>query len=56
MAMADLVGRIKSEHLTPDSKDVDLLVELSRAIMAAFNEEEGATELTHRISQSIRKR
>ncbi len=56
MAMVDLVGRIKSEHLTPDSKDVGLLPELSRAIMAAFNEEECATELTRRISQSIRER
>ena len=56
MAMVDLVSRVKAEHLAPDSKDVDLLPELSRAIKAAFDEEEDATELAQRISQSIRER
>ncbi|MCH8112513.1 MAG: response regulator [Proteobacteria bacterium] len=56
MAMVELVGRIKDDHLEPDSKDVDLLPELSRAIKAAFDEEEGAAELAQRISQSIRQR
>ncbi|MCH8188286.1 MAG: response regulator [Proteobacteria bacterium] len=56
MAMVDLVGRIKAQHLTPDSKEVDLLPELSRAIKAAFDEDEGAAELAQRISQSIRQR
>ncbi len=56
MAMVDLVGRIKAEYLAPDLKDVDLLPELSRAIKAAFDEEEGAAELAQRISQSIRER
>ncbi len=55
MAMVDLVGRIKAEHLAPDSKDVDLLLELSHAIKAAFDEEEGAAKLAQRISQSIRQ-
>ena len=56
MAMVDLVGRIKAEHLAPDSKDVDLLPELSNAIKAAFDEEEGAAEMAQRISQSILER
>ena len=56
MAMVDLVGRIKAKHLAPDSKDVGLLPELSSAIKAAFDEEEGAAELAQRISQSIRER
>ena len=56
MAMVDLAGRIKAEHLVPDSKDVDFLPELSRAIKAAFDEDEGAAELAQRISQSIRQR
>ncbi len=56
LAMVDLVGRIKAEHLAPDSKDVELLPELSCAIKAAFDEEEAAAELTQRISQSIRER
>ena len=56
MAMVDLVDRIKNKYLAPDPTDTDLLPELLRAIMAAFNKEEGATQLTHRISQSIRER
>ena len=56
MAMVDLVSRVKAEHLAPDSKDVDLLPELSNAIKAAFDEEEGAAEMAQRISQSIRQR
>ena len=56
MAMVDLVGRIKAKHLEPDSKDVDLLPELSSAIKAAFDEGEGAAKLAQRISQSIRQR
>ncbi len=56
MAMVDLVGRIKDKYLAPDTKDVDLLPELSRAIKAAFDEEEGAAQLAQRISQSIRQR
>ncbi len=56
MAMVDLVGRIKADHLAPDSKDVTLLPELSQAIKAAFDEDEGAAELAQSISQSIRHR
>jgi DNA-binding response OmpR family regulator len=56
MAMVHLVGRIKAEHLAPKSTEVDLLPEISRAINAAFDEEEGAAEMAQRISQSIRQR
>lgn len=56
MAMVDLVGRVKASHLAPDPKDVKLLPELSRAIKAAFDEEKGAAEIAHGISQSIRRR
>ena len=56
MATVDVVSRVKAAHLTPDSKDVDLLPELSLAITAAFDEEEGAAEMAQRISQSVRRR
>ena len=56
MAMVDLVDRITSEYLAPDTKEIELLPELSRAIKAAFDKEEGAAELAQRISQSIRQR
>lgn len=56
MAMVELAGRIKADHLAPDSKDIDLLPELSRAIKAAFDEDEGAPELAQQIAQFIRKR
>ena len=56
MAMVDLVDRIKAEYLAPDATDTDLLSQLSHAIKAAFDEEEGAAELAQRISQSIRQR
>jgi len=56
MAMVDLVDRITSEYLAPDSKEIELLPELSHAIKAAFDKEEGAAELAQRISQSIRQR
>ena len=56
MAMVDVVRRIKLSPLDPDSKDVELLPELTLAIKAAFDGADDAEELARRISASVRNR
>jgi len=56
MAMVDLADRITAQYQAPDTKDIELLPEVSRAIKAAFDKEQGAAELALRISQTIRLR